>query len=80
MEINTTEYYVKERELWNGVKEYVCTPKLQECGTCHRRVDSKEMTAIKYPLVSDGIRHNVNKIVCNKCYPEIIRMVNDNRC
>ena len=44
MQINTTEYYVKERQLWNGVVEYTCIPKLQECGTCHNRVDSKEMT------------------------------------
>ena len=78
MEINTTDYYVKERQLWNGVVEYTCVPKLQECGTCHCRVDSKEMTAIKYPLVSDGIRHNVDKIVCNKCYPQVKEILKDN--
>ena len=78
MEINTTEYYVKERELWNGVKEYVCTPKLQECGTCHCKVDSKEMTAIKYPLISDGIRHNVDKIICDECYPQVKEILKDN--
>ena len=78
MQINTTDYYVKERELWNGVVEYTCVPKLQECGTCHCKVDSNKMTAIKYPLVSDGIRHNVDKIVCNKCYPQVKEILRNN--
>ena len=78
MEINTTDYYVKERQLWNGVVEYTCVPKQQECDTCHYKIDSKEMTAIKYPLVSDGIRHNVDKIVCNKCYPQVKEILKDN--
>ena len=78
MEINTTDYYVKERQLWNGVVEYICVPKLQECGTCHCKVDSNKMTAIKYPLISDGIRHNVEKIICNKCYPQVKEILKDN--
>ena len=78
MEINTTDYYVKERQLWNGVVEYTCVPKLQECGTCHNRVDSNKMTAIKYPLVSDGIRHNVDKIICDECYPQVKEILNNN--
>ena len=78
MQINTNKYYVKERELWDGVIEYICVPKLQECGTCHNEMDSNKMTAIKYPLVSDGIRHNVDKIVCNKCYPQVKEILDNN--
>ena len=28
----------------------------------------------------DGTRYMIDALICNKCYPEIIRMVNDNRC
>ena len=78
MEINTTDYYVKERQLWNGVVEYTCVPKLQECGGCGDKVDSNKMTAVRYPLVSNGIRHNVDKIVCDKCYPQVKEILKDN--
>ena len=78
MEINTTDYYVKERQLWNGVVEYTCVPKLQECDTCHCKVDSNKMTAIRYPLVSGRIRHNVDKIICNECYPQVKEILNNN--
>ena len=78
MNIDSNQYHIKKERLWNGVIQYTCTPHLQDCSTCKTKVKQENITSIKYPLVSDGIRHMVSKLICNKCYPAVKEILDNN--
>ena len=82
MEINTTDFNVKKEILFNGTIKYICTPKERKCDNdrCNKQIRYDKLNLIKFPTVKDGTRYMIDALICNKCYPEIIRMVNDNRC
>ena len=78
MNLNESQYDIRKERLMDGVVRFTCTPKLQTCGTCKGKVEQWKMTAIKYPIVSDRTRYIMNKIVCDKCYPQVREILKDN--
>ena len=78
MNLNENQYDIRKERLMDGVVRIICTPKFQTCGTCKRKVEQWKMTAVKYPLITSKIRHIVDKIVCDKCYPKVKEILNNN--
>jgi len=78
MNLSENQYDIRKERLMDGVVRFTCTPKLQTCGTCKGKVEQWKMTAVKYPLITNKIRHIVDKIVCPRCYPQVKEILNNN--
>ena len=80
MQINTTDFNVKEEILFNGTIKYICTPKERKCDNddCNKQKRYDKLNAVKFPTVQNKIRYMIDALVCDVCYPEIKELMNNN--
>ena len=80
MEINNTDFNVKEERLFNGVIRYICTPKERKCDNdgCNNTVRFDKLNFIKFSTVKDKQRYTIDAMVCNSCYPQIKEWIDNN--
>ena len=75
MEINTTDFNVREEILFDGTIKYICTPKERKCDHCNKLIRYDKLNPIKFTTVKDKQRYTVNALVCDDCYPEINELI-----
>ena len=81
MRLDEKYYKVKKQTLMHGVVQFICIPKLQECDVCNKKKEYNNMTVIKYAVMTKAMgRKMFSRNVCNKCYPEVKRILNNNKC
>ena len=78
MEINTTDFNVKEEILFNGTIKYICTPKERKCDHCNKQKRYDKLNAVKFPTIQNKERYVIDALICDVCYPEIKELMNNN--
>ena len=78
MEINTTDFNVREETLFNGTIKYICTPKERKCDHCSKQIRYDKLNPVQFPTIQGKERYIINALICDACYPEIKELMNNN--
>jgi len=78
MEINTTDFNVKEEILFDGTIKYICTPKERKCDHCEKQERYDRLNPVKFATIKNKQRYVVDALICGACYPEIKELIDNN--
>ena len=82
MTLDEKQYHIVKERLGHGVVRFTCKPILQTCDTCKKQDEWINMTIVKYPVYVKSMRQRMiyDRNICKSCYPEVMQIINENRC
>ena len=78
MQLNTSEYHVKQENLQYGKKRITLIPKVQVCEICKGQHKSRNMQVVRYPMEYEMGRVIESRNVCDDCKPYVKEILDNN--